>query len=265
MPGKNKYRNRAGAAKQGSFWSLAGRMLRLVLVLGGFLGFSLLLVWGYGWITSTQHFALRKVEIQGGRHLDREKILDSTGVSLGQNILGLSLAKVESRLRQEPWVDWVRVKRTLPDKLQIQVQEKEAQFWVLQEGSLYYADSQGRPITRVRARDFVSLPLLLLDEQSQRQQNHLGLIRDWLQQRRLPFSLAEVAWIRFASDEVLELGLQDREFLLRVGTEYLQQNLSNLGRVWRKLQQDKKLQQAERVVAFEGLCWVKFEAAKEQD
>lgn len=265
MPGKNKYRNKAIAKNNKVFSTFLGRILRLGLIVLAFVGLSLLLVWGYGWITSTQHFALRQIQVQGGRQLDQEKILDIAGVSRGQNLLGISLARVESRLRQEPWVQRVRVQRTLPDQLVIQIQEKEARFWVLQQGELYYADSQGEPITRVRAEEFVSLPLLLWDEQEERKRKHLALMQDWLQEKRLPFSLAEVAWIRFSSAEVVELGLQEREFLLRVGTEYLQQNLASLGLVWRRLQERQKLEEARRFVIFEGLCWVKFRSDPLQD
>ncbi|MGM0424084.1 MAG: cell division protein FtsQ/DivIB [Thermodesulfobacteriota bacterium] len=264
MPGRNKYR-KSSAKKAKSFKGLWGRILSLGLIPVAFLGLSLLLVWGYDWITSSEHFALRRIQVQGGRHLDQETILDIAGISQGQNVLGISLAQVESRLRQEPWVEKVRVQRTLPDKLLIQVQEKEARFWILQQAELYYADSQGSPITKVQAQDFVSLPLLLWDGQDERQQSHLDLIRDWLQQKRLPFSLAEVAWIRFASAEVVELGLQERDLLLRVGTEYLQQNLASLGRVWRRLQEGQKLEGAKRFVTFEGLCWVKFQTSQAQD
>ncbi len=221
---------------------------------------SLLLVWGYNWATSSEYFLVRQIEVQGQRHLKRERVLGIAGVSAGQNILGLNLAEIESRLRQESWVQQVRLSRRLPDKLVINIQEKEAIFWVLEGEQVFYADQEARPISPVQARNFVSLPLLAMDRQDAQQQKHLRHILVWLQSRKLPFSLAEVAWLRFASEEIVEIHLQDQDILIRFGSEHLDQNLFSLGKVWRELKQKEELERVQRFVIFHGLCWVRLKS-----
>ncbi len=259
MARKNNYRK---SVKSGSRYSALIRswsiLFKLLLPAAALVAISFALVWGYKWAISTEYFALREIEVQGARHLNKENILDVAGISEGQNLLGLSLPQVESRLSREHWVQKVQVKRTLPDRLLINIKEHEAYHWILKKGQVFYANQKGQPIAPVKVQNFVSLPLLVLDRQSERQQRYLADIQSWIASKRLPFSWAEISWLKFSSAEVLELHLQERDLLIRVGTEYLQRNLSSLVQVWRTLQGKEQLDKAKRFLVFEGLCWVKF-------
>lgn len=65
--------------------------------------------------TTSDFFAIRRIEIRGIAHFKREAVLEAAGLHEGTNSLTVSIADVEAGVRNNPWVAEVAVKRRLPD------------------------------------------------------------------------------------------------------------------------------------------------------
>lgn len=259
----NRYRG-----EKGGLWRIMlyvfrslGLTLRLGLVLAVVAGLSLGLLSAYRWMTIHPYFGLAAVEVTGNLHLSHSRVMALTGLNMGENCLSLDMREIESSILTDPWVKSVAVKRVLPNRLVIRVDEHEPAYWVQQGEQLFYAERDGRIIAEVTPERFVSLPILLLGEDGSFRQSVLATVRSWLDGRQLPFSLGEVGWVRFLSDGILEVYVQERGLRIFLGTDALEQNLGNLAPLWRDLEERSELSRARELRMYGDKAWVRLEPA----
>ncbi len=251
-------KNTRGGGRQGG--SLV-RFATTCLWLGGTTVFLVAVSWGllagYRYLTSHPYFTLREVSIEGNERLTDTAVLQLAGITPGENSLAVDMGRAKNRLMQNPWVERVLLRRILPDKVQIHVQERKAVFWVRKQDGLYFADRRGEAIAPVSRDRFVSLPLLDLGKQQEHRET-VALFADRLQQRRLPFSAAEVDWVRFDSEFVLETQLRDSGPRVVLETHDLARHCQKLLAVWRDLNERDELDEASSLVFFRDKAWARF-------
>ena len=111
------------------------RRLRVAVVL--FLALGMLSASGYGtyrlakatvsrFVYNNPSFAIRQVVVDNDGGLSPERIMKFAGVQVGQNLLSVDLDQVRSNLEMLPVVRSVEVRRILPDRLFIRVNERVA-------------------------------------------------------------------------------------------------------------------------------------------
>ena len=233
------------------------------LLRGGLISFlviclSIALLAGYRWVTTSTYFNLQEIQIKGNVQLSEQDIMDRAELKQGNNCLALNMSRIKARLLQEPWVKNVLVRRVLPDKLVIKLNEHQPAYWLQKNDRLYYAESQGNIIAPVLPEGFVSLPLLSIKKNREIQMQGLEVIHEWTVQRKLPFSMAEVAWVHFITDDILEFYLRDQGMALRLGTGQLEKNFQYLNRVWTDLAGREELGEVDRILVYEQKAWVRM-------
>jgi cell division protein FtsQ len=142
--------------------SRAGRTARPAAVaLAVVAALALAFLLGYRWVTASPRFALASVEVRGTRELAEADVRRAVSPAMGENLFRLPLDRIEERLRAEPWVADVSVRRRLPDRLVVEVDEHRAAA-VVDLGGLYLADASGRVFKRAElARgEAVGLPVV---------------------------------------------------------------------------------------------------------
>jgi cell division septal protein FtsQ len=78
-------------------------------------------------------YSLRAVLITkegGGVALTNEQIFAASGIALGQNILSYSLPDIQKAVAQLPQVQKVKVLRSLPNRMEIRVEERRPVAWI---------------------------------------------------------------------------------------------------------------------------------------
>ena len=132
------------------------RGLGLLLLLGALAWVGLQLD---GWASSSPRFALRKFQSSGLRRATEHELLRLAGVAPGTNLWSLDPSAVAQAMGAHPWVRTVEVTRSLPDTLQLRVEERTP-VALASLGDLYVVDLDGAPFKRVSAAEALDLPLL---------------------------------------------------------------------------------------------------------
>ncbi|MFQ9866255.1 MAG: cell division protein FtsQ/DivIB [Bilophila wadsworthia] len=160
-PARNSYtssQRRAPSSGGGSFFAHVKSALSWTLGLGLEGGVARRLGVGglqlYRMATTSEFFAIKRVEIRGTTHFSREEVLKAANLQSGVNSLTVNIA-MEQGLRDNPWVLSVAVKRRLPDAFEIRIRERIPAFWMLKDGVLYYADNRGQMIAPVTVGNFL--------------------------------------------------------------------------------------------------------------
>jgi cell division protein FtsQ len=222
------------------------------------LGISLILVAGYRWVTTTELLVLQQVQVHGLHRLTQQEVLAQAGLDRFHNLLDLSLWRVCQDLVDHPWIKSVAVYRHFPNGLRIEVEEEVPFFWRQQGERVYYADVHGETIAPVGLASFTSLPLLVCNPDQRRDQRDLAIVTNGWSQNTFPFGLSEVAWIRFADNNRVQMMLSNQGLEVVLGRSNLQRNMGTLCRVWQDLLQREEMEQIVYIYIFKGIGWVGY-------
>ena len=235
---------------------LSGAFLALgVCVLAGV---GCVFLWVYDLAVTSTVFATRHVDVSGNVRLSRKMVLQYAEIHEGDNSLSVSIGDVERRLRRTPWVESVSVKRFLPDRFVIRIQERLPSFWVRHDGSLYYANEYGQPIAQVESENFLSLPTLVLEEGLQRVPAWISQLMHELQGGALPIESGSIAEIVVSQVKGAEIWLEDRSLCLALAAEDWKGNLQRLARTLSDLAKRQELRNVREIQAAHGSVWVQL-------
>lgn len=184
------------------------------LLIGGTLGAAVKV--GWTWLTTSPRFAVRTVIVRTGPKVAEREVRMLAGVKEGDNIFSFRLAGCVEAIEIHPWVKRASVMRELPDRVVIDIVEREARA-VIALGALYYVDQDGEVFKKVlpgEKLDFPALTGITLKEVVERAPAAEDLIRQGLELSGLAAKSAILP-----ADEVSEIRL-DRTFgaiLVRAG------------------------------------------------
>ena len=97
--------------------------------------------------------------VEGAHHTTEAELARLGGISHGRNLLSLDVEAVERALSTHPWVRQVRVRRELPSRLVVELEEYHP-VALLALGELYLVDDRGQPFKRATVNDELDLPLV---------------------------------------------------------------------------------------------------------
>lgn len=110
--------------------------LKLILLIGivsGIIAFA----------TCSPIFNIQNIEVANNSQLSPETIVSLSELSVGQNIFKFWKNDVENKIKSNTYIKNVELKREFPNKIQINVEEREAKFSVPVLGEYAYISTQG--------------------------------------------------------------------------------------------------------------------------
>jgi len=149
---KNKLKRRSGKI----FREIVKAVTLIVTV--GFIAF--VMVYVYNCIITTSYFELRDITVRGNEKVPEKEILNLADIEPQSNILTLNLKDISRSVETNPWIKDTAIGREFPDRLVIEVREREPAAFVLVDGSLYIMDWDGSVFKKFSNRDNVHLPIL---------------------------------------------------------------------------------------------------------
>jgi cell division protein FtsQ len=106
-------------------------------------------------------FGVDMVTIVGSRGLNEAEVLAATRITDRNSLLFLDLAEVRDRLRQIPLVKEVSVRKLYPDRLLIEITEREPFAIWQKDGKLLVVATDGTPIQELNDQRFTDLPFVV--------------------------------------------------------------------------------------------------------
>lgn len=132
------------------------KVLGAVLLSAGLLGASFV---GWRWASTSERFGLKALIVEGAHHTTEAELARLGGLGHGRNLLSIDVEAVERALSTHPWVRQVRVRRELPSRLVVELEEYHP-VALLALGELYLVDDRGQPFKRATVNDELDLPLV---------------------------------------------------------------------------------------------------------
>lgn len=88
-------------------------------------------------------FNITSIQVENNSKINAETYISLSQIQIGENTFKISKNKVIKKIKENPYVENVKVVRKLPDIIQIQVKERKARFAIEYASSYLYINSQG--------------------------------------------------------------------------------------------------------------------------
>ena len=89
-------------------------------------------------------FSIKAVVCEGQKSLTQEQIMNIAQIKLGANIFATNLEAAENRLKNNPEIAEVKIKRVFPNKLRISVTEAKIAGYMAADGKFLLIDTAGK-------------------------------------------------------------------------------------------------------------------------
>lgn len=88
-------------------------------------------------------FNICNIEITGNAQITQETLLQLSGIDINDNIFLANTIKAKNKISENPYVKEVSIKRELPDKIRIEVVEKQKAYMLQVDVGYAYVDKYG--------------------------------------------------------------------------------------------------------------------------
>ena len=108
-------------------------------------------------------FKVNTIEVQGNTIYSVDRILDVSGLEIGDNLLTVNKATTAGNIKAAlPYVEGVSIARSLPDTVVIRVSESEACFAVpTATNTIWLINAQGKALERIDPSDAENYPQII--------------------------------------------------------------------------------------------------------
>lgn len=103
-------------------------------------------------------FNITEIEVSNNSKISKDTYISLSGIKYGENIYRINKIAVIDRIKENPYVENVKIKRELPSKLKFEVEEREATYMISLASSYMYIDNQGYMLET--SKDKLEVPML---------------------------------------------------------------------------------------------------------
>ena len=116
----------------------------------GILFFSLLLVLGTCFFLKSDFFYLKYIEINNNKYLTKEDVNGLLNIEKNKNIFFYDLNNLKNRLKESSYIENCEIKRKIPNKLIVNIEEKNIIGPIYNVKSYAYIDISGNFVDQIK-------------------------------------------------------------------------------------------------------------------
>ena len=130
-PAQQKAKERAKRKRKAIFRTTKWLML-FVIIIGGII-YAIL----------SPIFNIKQINVSGNSKISVDEIISLSGLNLEQNMFTYKMSDVKSKIKENAYIDTVKISRKIPDSIEISVTERQASYAVEYANAYAYISSQG--------------------------------------------------------------------------------------------------------------------------
>ena len=88
-------------------------------------------------------FKIEKIEIQGNKKITIDEVLTLCEIKEGENIFLINKSNTINKLKQNPYIENVKIKKSLPSTLILEITERQATYCLKYSDKYIYINNQG--------------------------------------------------------------------------------------------------------------------------
>ena len=213
------------------FTGVFGDFFRAICLLFSITALSCSFIYVYSYLLSSSYFEIKETSVRGLKELTEKDILTLAQVKPAQNLFAVNTGAIIRRISENPWVRNIYVGRELPNRLVLELQERDPLALLKKADNIYLVDTEGTVFKKLSKNDEVDLPILTgfdRDSKTKLRQffSALILLKTLSNSRQYSY-LGSISEVNI--DEISGLSvITDKGLYLKLGLEGFENKLKNL-------------------------------------
>lgn len=116
---------------------------RAILKLVKWTTLILILIGGIIYFLLSPFFNVKSIEVEGNQKLTQEELISLSEIELENNIFKIKKGETQKNIKQNAYVENVKVKRKLPNSVQIKIIERKPTYMIAFANAYVYINNQG--------------------------------------------------------------------------------------------------------------------------
>ena len=92
---------------------------------------------------TTPIFNINNVKVEGNEKIETETIISLSEIKTNENIFAINKSKISSSVKENKYIEDIKIKRKLPDTIILQVKERKVKYQINLINSFAYIDQNG--------------------------------------------------------------------------------------------------------------------------
>lgn len=102
-----------------------------------------ILIGGFVFALTSPIFNIIQIDVEGNEIISSDTIISISELELEQNIFKFNTREIEENIKQNPYVESVKIDRVFPNKIKINIEERQKKFSLSFLNTYAYLNSQG--------------------------------------------------------------------------------------------------------------------------
>ncbi|RDY24939.1 cell division protein FtsQ [Romboutsia maritimum] len=198
-------------------------------------------------ILNSNLFIVKTIEIKGNYEISKEDIIKNSGISKNKNIFTYNLKGIKRRIEKNPYMENVNVKIKIPNKLIINIEEKDNVALLRNDKSYCYIDKYGELIEKSQGIKENNDKIIVDINYNINDENNL-IFKDEDAKKRLLYLLSlldnnkvykKVKNINLKEKSIITMNTKDNIKILLSNKDDLDYNISRVNKILIDLQSKK--------------------------
>ena len=165
------------------------------------------------YLLNSPTFKIKNIEVMGNSQVDKQKIIEQSGIKIGNSIFSNINIISKVRIKQNGYIEDAIVTKKMPDTIEINVKERIAEFQIITDNGYYiYIDEQGYIVDYSQeSRGLVTIYGMEITEENIEKKKRL-------ENDDLNLRLENILHIK---EEMTKIGIYDQILKIQVKNEYI--------------------------------------------
>lgn len=119
----------------------------------------LIIIGGIIFVLVSPIFNIKDIQVYNNEQISAETIISLSQLKIEQNIFKFSISKVKNEIKTNPYIENVQIKRKIPNKIEITVEERQKKYNVQFLNGFAYINNQGY-ILEISEQKVEGLPVI---------------------------------------------------------------------------------------------------------
>ena len=107
-------------------------------------------------------FAIKDITVLNNNKVDSDTVIKESGIKLGENIFLVKESKVRESLRSLPYIENISLKKVIPNRIGITIEERSPSYLIKSNDNYYSIDNNGLIFEKVENLENNTLQIIVL-------------------------------------------------------------------------------------------------------
>lgn len=117
--------------------------IKVIKKMATYLFLIIVLIGGFVYFLLSPIFNIKTIEVINNYNISKDQIINSSGILINENMFKISINGAEKSILNNPYIENVKIKRKLSNKIEIDIQERIATLMLEYGNSYIYINNQG--------------------------------------------------------------------------------------------------------------------------